>query len=145
MKIILKFLLLLLIMLPVYIHSQEPPPRPFKDIQKPQHNTTEIHKSTNNNHQETEKLPMVVKALPSDSTNKQTQKKTNNEHEKSFYDKLIAWSTALLAVITAVLAFFTYRLWASIRDTAKRQLRAYIFMKITLKCFMIPTDVYPPH
>lgn len=46
------------------------------------------------------------------------------------FDKLIAWSPALLALITAILAFFTYRLWSATKETAKRQLRAYVFMKL---------------
>lgn len=130
MKIILKFFLVSLIILwVVNAQSQEPSPQPFKDIQKPQQNAREIYKSTNTNQQGTEKYPTVFKEIPSDITNEETKKEANKESDKSFYDKLIAWSTVLLAIITAVLAFFTYRLWASTKDTAKRQLRAYVFMK----------------
>lgn len=52
---------------------------------------------------------------------------------KSFNDRLIAWSTVCLAVITAILAIFTAFLWSSTaklvrgaEKTAVDQLRAYV-------------------
>jgi hypothetical protein len=48
---------------------------------------------------------------------------------------VVAWATVVLALVTTALAFFTYRLWRAtgtlVLDaaaTAKRQLRAYVFV-----------------
>lgn len=53
--------------------------------------------------------------------------------EQALNERLVAWSTLALALITAFLAFFTYRLWLANKklienaaDTTIRQLRAYI-------------------
>lgn len=53
--------------------------------------------------------------------------------EQVLNERLLAWSTCTLALVTSVLAFFTYRLWLANKklvegttDTTIRQLRAYL-------------------
>jgi len=54
-------------------------------------------------------------------------------HAASLNDNLVAWGTSGLFVVTAILAFYTYRLWTSTKamvtsanEHAERQLRAYV-------------------
>lgn len=130
MKSIIKILLVLLIISPAYAQSQEPSPSPFKNIQEPKAKAKEIYNKTDSNQRGTDKSPIVVKIIPADTANIQIQNEAQNTSRKSFYDKLVAWSTVALAIITAILAFYTYRLWSATKKTAKRQLRAYVFMKL---------------
>lgn len=64
-----------------------------------------------------------------------------HEDEKIHNENLIAYSTVVLAIVTTLLALFTFRLWKSTgklvigaEKTAKRQLRAYVMIpQVTIK------------
>lgn len=85
MKIILKFLLVLLIIWPVYAQSQESFPSPIIRRQQPQHEAT----------------PVAQKA----------EREEKSKNEKAATDRLLAHYTLALAIITAILAIFTGGLW----------------------------------
>lgn len=136
MKIILKFLLVLLIAWPVYAQSQPPSPSQRGSNGQEQKQASEIKKKPHYDQRGTNNTPLVVKVIQSIRENGRTEKQSTHEQEQSFNDKLIAWGTVALAVITAFLALFTFRLWKSTgrlvisaEETAKRQLRAFIFGK----------------
>jgi len=70
---------------------------------------------------------------PAQDDNNNAVKQQKSEENKTPNDKLIAWSTVILALVTTALAVFTALLWKatnklveSAKDTAVRQLRAYI-------------------
>lgn len=136
MKTILKFLLVLLITWPLSVASQEPSPSQRGSNRQEQNQASEIKKKPHYDQNGTNGTPPVVKVIQSSRENGRPEKQSTQEQEKSFNDKLIAWGTVALAVITAFLALFTFRLWKSTgrlvisaEETAKRQLRAFIFGK----------------
>jgi hypothetical protein len=130
MKIIIKFLLVLLLIWPVYAQSQEPPPRPFKDVQVQNVKTSETNNKSNTSQKVAAKSLTVVNPRPAVLGDMQSKNKEENHLEESFYNRLVGWSTVTLAFVTTILAIFTYKLWSATKDTAKRQLRAYVFMKL---------------
>jgi hypothetical protein len=136
MKIILKFLLILLITWPLSVASQEPSPSQRESNRQEQTQASEIKKKPHYDQSRTNDTPPVVKVIQSSRENRRPEKQSAQKQEESFNDKLIAWGTVALAVITAFLALFTFRLWKSTgrlvisaEETAKRQLRAFIFGK----------------
>jgi hypothetical protein len=137
MKNILKFLLILLIMWPVYSQSQEPSPSQRGISKQEQKQTNETKKKTYYDQRGTKDAPLIVEVIPTNRTNEPAEQQTDHKQETSFHDKLIAYGTVALAAITALLALFTFRLWKSTgrlvigaEKTASQQLRAYVFMKI---------------
>jgi len=127
MKITIKFLLVLLIMWPVYIQSQE----------YAQKQSSEINNKSYYDQRGTKDSPLIVDVIQTSRENDRTEKQSAHEQKKSLNDTLIAWGTVTLAAITGFLALFTFRLWKSTgqlvsgaEKTASQQLRAYVFMKL---------------
>jgi len=80
----------------------------------------------------TEKVPIFVKT-PAPTTQAERDYETYEKREKPANERKItdatvalAWITGVLALFTAGLWFATYRLVREAKDTAKRQLRAYL-------------------
>ena len=77
----------------------------------------EQKKETDSDKRGTKDAPLVVEMIPA------------HENEKSFNEELIAYGTLALAIVTALLAWFTFHLWRATGKLvvgAERQLRAYI-------------------
>lgn len=77
---------------------------------------------------------VVVNVGTSNGANVQPGSQGHDEKKESSYERLIAWATVALAVITAALAWFTGLLWGSTKklvktadDTTKALDRAYLF------------------
>jgi uncharacterized protein YjeT (DUF2065 family) len=77
--------------------------------------------------------PGTVDVSPAQSVNDQSRRVASDESNARSAEIATSLATGLLAVITGLLAFFTYRLWRStgrlVEDaakTAERQLRAYV-------------------
>jgi hypothetical protein len=147
--------------------SQPPLPAKAVEVAANQEKPAEVSKiqvSTNSNQLAAEPLPISVKSTLADhGQNRGDDKKA--EEDRASYDEITAYSTLALALITAALALFTYRLWSvtkrlvtdaedasriqsedfkrsldiakesadstkamveTMKDTAKRELRAYI-------------------
>lgn len=127
--------LLLIVALSVcnYAWSDEPTPTPLKSSKQPENKTTKSYQVTINDKQGTKESPFFIVNLPAINADEITKRKNEQEDEKSTLDKLIAFSTVALAVITFFLALFTAFLWASTRalvkdarETSKVQLRSYL-------------------
>lgn len=90
----------------------------------------------------TQESPLIIQgdittkaAEKSESDRKQEEVKIEIEGSLAKYTGVAAGATGLLVAVTAVLAWFTYRLWDSTHklvegaeDTARRQLRAYVLV-----------------
>lgn len=88
----------------------------------------------------TERAPLFVKQLPAESDQAKAAEERQHQHEQLFNERLVAWGTVALAVVTFALAavttglaVFTLKLWRATsqlvrgaEDTARRQLRAYV-------------------
>ena len=80
-------------------------------------------------------LAAVFNITPPQTTDEKAQHQVGGEAKGSSADWWIAGATIVLALITAALAFFTYRLWQSTKAlveesgrTARTELRAYVKM-----------------
>ena len=95
--------------------------------------TTETQAKTQKYQSGTEQRPLFVNVIPTQKSAEESKAEEQERDKKILNDKIITWSTAFLAVVTAILAIFTAFLWGATRklvvganDTAERQLRAYI-------------------
>lgn len=95
--------------------------------------TPKTYKQTNTYQRGTDKSPLFVKVVPPDLAEQQSAQEENDKTEHRIYERWTARATVALAIVTALLAFFTFRLWTAtgrlVKDaevTAKRQLRAYV-------------------
>lgn len=86
-----------------------------------QNGKQEQKKEANSDKRGTKDVPLVVEMI------------STHENNKSINEELIAYGTLALAIVTAFLAWFTFRLWKATgklvvgaENTAERQLRAYI-------------------
>ena len=104
-------------------HSQEPPkPQPKQE-------------KTNANQRGTEQAPFFVK-IPAPTSQAERDYETYEKDEKPANERKITNATVALAWITGVLAFFTAALWVATyslvrgaKDTAEKELRAYVFVQ----------------
>lgn len=101
----------------------------------------ESQRATDHDQRGSARLPLVIDIDPAARLNVKAESDPEKEHEKSFYEGLIAWSTVALAVFTLLLSgftlglmIFTYRLWGATNwlverteFTTKIQQRAYIY------------------
>ncbi len=114
-------------------YSQNPPSSDGKTSQEPKNNSQSSKQHPTKDLRGTEKSPFVVKTLPTEKTEAQTRQEENYKAEHANNERWTMQATVILAIVTAILAFFTYRLWRATKrlvedsqDTAQRQLRAYL-------------------
>ena len=84
----------------------------------------------------TDNFPVTIKILPASDAKANADKQEEHRKEKAHEDWWLTKATFWLAAVTTILAFFTgglwfatYRLVSEAKDTARRQLRAYISLK----------------
>jgi hypothetical protein len=99
--------------------SQQPTPRTAKGGQQPQTQSKNAEPAAAKDERGTEQFPIIVKALPSEHTYTKTQSEQQHEEEKATYDRLVAYSTVALAVITFFLALYTAKLWKATVNLGK--------------------------
>lgn len=107
-------------------------PAPCNNSQKEQTKFNNCKKTTKDL-RGTAESPFVVNVLPPQNADLETASKNRQEDEKATNDRIIAYATVALAVVTLFLAIFTWRLWNSTSElvkgadkTAEMQLRAYV-------------------
>jgi hypothetical protein len=91
---------------------------------------------SNFNQLSTQQLPLIVRTVPAPKDKVQAEHEERESHEQRTRERWITYSTIWLAIVTTFLALFTGYLWDATRklvrsseETAKRQLRAFIFGK----------------
>ena len=88
-----------------------------------QQTTSKADTSKNiDNQRGTESSPAFVKVLPGEKSAAELQHEKYQYLEKPTLEKGVAWGTIALAVVTAILAFFTYGLWSDARKSANRNM-----------------------
>ena len=111
-------------------------PAPNHTITYQQPKPPEPAESASANERDTKQLPLVVevKAMP-ERTQEERADQAAERHDKADTDRWLVRLTAILAVATALLVIATGFLWNATKqlvggaeDTAKRQLRAYVFV-----------------
>ena len=119
-----RWFLLALALVVGAVQSREEPPKP-----KPAANKSDAEQRG------TEQAPIFVKT-PGPSTDAERDYETYEKHQKPWNETATAYATIALGVITLALAIFTGFLWNATRklvseakDTAKKELRAYLGVK----------------
>jgi hypothetical protein len=124
----LKKLLLCLILLsnPIALYGQAPTPPVNAD--KPKQQTINPHKQSSPEQRGTEQAPMVIKILPPTESKEPTANPDPHENDMTHWAEqwLQHWPEILLALFTLGLWVATAQLVSGAKDTARRQLRAYI-------------------
>lgn len=120
------FLGILLLLLSAGAYSQEP----VSDIRK---GAEEIKTGTIYEQRGSENLATVVMELAASKTVAEENHEHFQYHEKPLLDRWLTYSTIFLSAVTFFLALFTAFLWSSTsklvkgaKDTAERELRAYV-------------------
>ena len=115
---------------------QPPSPDPLTSTKYIGLKSIQNNQTTTQNQCGTEQEPVVVKILPSAKSIAEADYETYERHEKFTNERRLTWATIWLAIVTTLLAIFTAYLWDATRkivrsaeETAKRQLRAFIFGK----------------
>ena len=113
--------------------SNPPAPAARQSSRQEQKQPAEQKKETDSDKRGTKDAPLVVEMITARNGEETTTQQAAYDHEKTFNEKLIAYGTVGLAIITAFLAWFTFRLWKATgklvlgaESTAERQLRAYL-------------------
>ncbi len=119
MKSILKFLMFLLIMLPVYAQSQEPAPAPLKASKEQQNKPTPKQAESKDHQYGTDNLPFVVKIVRTEPTAQKEKDNTRNSNNKSSSDWWKIIFDASLVIFNGLLAAFTWGLFISTRKMWK--------------------------
>jgi len=121
----------------VILYGQPGSERPFPGggelNSPPQRHTDEPRDNTSADNRGTLEHPLIVKTV---RTPEEAQQETDDRNEKSANDRRLTWATVALAFMTAglvaytgVLSHATRKLVRDAKDTAKRQLRAYVFIE----------------
>jgi hypothetical protein len=104
----------------------------YSDAQ-PQPQTAQPKKAAKAERLGSEKFPLSVQIVPTTDAEKKAAEEKKHQKEKADEDRWLTNSTIWLAGVTTILAFFTALLWLATyrlvkgsKDTAERQLRAYI-------------------
>lgn len=133
-----RILLIIALSFCVYAFAESQPAisTPSKSTNQKQEKSAETNQETTKDLRGTYKSPLVVDVISAPDTNKIAERKSEQEGEKSTLDRLTAFSTVALAVITFFLALYTARLWGATdklvkgaEETAQRQLRAYVHVR----------------
>jgi len=100
---------------------------------------------TNNDKKGTENVPLVIKGNVTVKDSESTEAEKKHETVKTITEVTNIVLSFFLVLITGFLAFYTRRLWRSTYDlvkgaeeTAKKQLRAYVFVK-EIKVDQVPS------
>lgn len=109
------------------------PSPPPQSAHKEQHKSGQNDQMSAKDQRCTDQSPCTIKVLPSESSEAIAAQATENKNEKATNERLTAWATIALAIVTSILAFFTFRLWFATKtlveggeDAAKKELRAYV-------------------
>ena len=106
---------------------------PAKPAGKPKANTAQNQKKADPDKRGTKELPAIIEITKSPVIQIETTDKTKERRDYSSSEWWIVYLTGTLAAITLALAFYTGLLWRSTsklvieaKDTAQRELRAYL-------------------
>src|SRR5258706_15779553 len=87
---------------------------------EPIEKTTKPYKDSKANQRGTEKVPLVVKILPTEEDGAKAEAERGEKHEKAVNEHTLVWATIALSVFTFALACFTAYLWSSTSDLVEK-------------------------
>ncbi len=86
------------------------PPAPATLQSAKQEQVAEPKKEANSDKRGTKDAPLIVEMIPAQISVEIAKQQAAHKHEKSLNEKLITYGTAVPAMATALLAWFTFRL-----------------------------------
>lgn len=120
----------------LYAQSQPPAPSPLVRSSNQQEKAAQPDQKSGGDQRGTQQSPLTVKVLPPTPTDSGAQQEREDREQKATNERLLVIANILLAFFTAVLAFYTIRLWSQTRrlaigaeKAAEHQLRAYLGFK----------------
>lgn len=102
-------------------YSEPPSPAPLESKKHEQAKTRQSQQQTNTEERGSQTRPLGFEILPPNGSDETARHQRENENNKSFYDRLSAWSTLALAVITLFLWYATYKLANEAKKTSTQQ------------------------
>ena len=125
-----RWVLLLLALVIGGAQSQEPIPSSGNSIEKPKSQPKKNEKSAPKDRGGTEASPVVVKILPTQTTNPPPTENANRQHDYTSAEWWLIYITGTLAAFTLGLMLYTARLWGATvklgedaQETSERQAR----------------------
>jgi hypothetical protein len=119
-----------------FAQSQPLSPSPITSTKSLEPIFNQSNQTTTQSQNGTEQQPLIVKILPDAKSKAEVEYEIYERQKKSTNEGRLTWATIWLAIVTTFLAVFTAYLWDATRklvrsaeETAKRQLRAFIFGK----------------
>lgn len=110
-------------------------PTPAEAGTQPKASAAKENGKTNPDQRGTKALPLVTDIGPSSTLKVEAAEKSEKHEDYSSHEWWLVYLTAALAAITGALAVFTAFLWGATKrlvggseETARRQLRAYVFL-----------------
>lgn len=110
-------------------------PTPTKTSDKPKTQSQSNKKPSAADQRGTEQSPLIIKVIPTPNTDEKAEPDGKAHEEKATTERWLIGLTGLLVLFTAILALYTAKLWSATdklvkgaQDTARRQLRAYVFV-----------------
>jgi len=142
-------LLICLVAVPAY--SNPPLPTPSKPSNPPQESSPKREQEAEKYVRGTKEFPLSVELINTEKSKEETEREAKREEDKSFHEYwlniltgILATSTAALAIITGFLVSYTKKLWGATKslmegakDTAERQLRAYMGIESASATFSV--------
>lgn len=106
--------------------SQPPAPSRSKQAQAPNAQSAKNLECSAPNQRGSDEAPFVIKVLPAPNANPPAAYQSCQQNNEPSSDMGLTIATVVIAVFTGGVFFFTGFMWWTTRDTAKRQLRAYM-------------------
>jgi hypothetical protein len=107
-------------------YSADPAPTPAKGFNQTQTQPEKNQQRAAQDKRGTKNFPIVVEILPAKDADEKSAHDETYEKEKSTNDSIIALGTVALAIFTFLLFLYTTKLVSDGRDTARKELRAYV-------------------
>jgi len=134
-------LLIMALLFAKIVYSQEPVPSTLPTGTNEQKHTRHTANESNSNNRGTEQNPVFIKEISSDISAEKRDAEAKDREQKASYERWTTISTVIIAAFTVILGISTVLLWVetkktarftgltakTMQETAKKELRAYVF------------------
>lgn len=110
----------------VWADSQPPAPAKSISSQQGESKSAEGQQGAGSNQRGTQQSPIFIERIQSADEQKQAKEEATNKDAESIWERRAQIANIVIAAFTVVLACVTAGMWWVGRDTARRQLRAYL-------------------
>lgn len=108
--------------------SNPPAPGPTLSSQEKEQESTESEQRPTNYQRATKEAPVAIERIDSKPENEKAADQSADEKYQSTWERRGTIANIVISAFTIVLAFISLLMYLNGRDTARRQLRAYVFI-----------------